>query len=90
MVLLSLGVLVSCYAYAPATTVKAEETKKTGIFVLIEKGSIKNTDVYQYIVYDPDTMIMYSYFDGYSGGGPTVLYNADGTPRLYSPSSEIE
>ena len=88
--LLACGSLASCYAYEPETNVKAEVPEKIGIFILIEKGSIKNTDVYQYILYDPDTMVMYSYLDGYSGGGPTPLYNADGSPRLYSPNSETE
>lgn len=59
-------------------------------FILIEKEPIEHTDVYQYIMYDPDTMVMYSFLDGYSCGGPTVMYNADGTLKLYSPNTETE
>ena len=41
-------------------------------------------------MYDPDTMVMYSYLEGRYGGGTTVLYNADGTLKLYSPNAEAE
>lgn len=47
------------------------------------------SDVAQYLVYDPDTMVEYTFL--YSGGqanGLTVLLNADGTPKLYSPDKE--
>lgn len=37
---------------------------------------------------DPENMVMYTYLDGYNGGGAIVMYNADGTPKLYSPNGE--
>lgn len=44
----------------------------------------------QYIFYDPETMVMYSYIDEGEGGAITVLYNADGTLRIYTPNIEAE
>ena len=63
---------------------------KFGTFIVVEKGQIKDSNIYQYIMYDPDTMIMYSFLDGYRCGGPIVMYNADGTLKLYSPNAETE
>jgi len=57
---------------------------------VVEEGSIEDSGVYQYIMYDSDTMVMYSFLDGYRCGGPTVMYNADGTLKLYSPNAEAE
>ena len=34
-------------------------------------------------MYDPDTMVMYTYLDGRYAGTITVLYNADGTLKMY-------
>lgn len=36
-------------------------------------------------MYDPDTMVMYSYLEDGHAAGLTVMYNADGTLKLYSP-----
>lgn len=57
---------------------------KFQLFIIVEKGNIGDSGIYQYIMYDPDTMVMYSYLDGYKGGGFTVMYNADGTLKIYS------
>ena len=38
----------------------------------------------QYTMYDPETKAMYVYIDGYNSAGMSVIYNADGTPKLYS------
>lgn len=64
-------------------------------FKIIERESLLDSDigpssgVGQYLVYDPDTMVEYTFL--YSNGqatGPTVLLNADGTPKIYSPTEE--
>lgn len=73
--------LSACSGGEPDSDVQS----KVGTFIVVEKGKIGDADVYQYIMYDPDTMVMYSYLDGYKGGGPTVMYNADGTLKIYSP-----
>lgn len=68
-----------------------EEKSETGIFIMLEKGKI-GSDLYQYIMYDPDTMVMYTYISkGYDDGVVfNVMYNADGTLKLYSPDTEAE
>lgn len=57
--------------------------------VLISRVRI-GKELIQYILYDPDTMVMYSFVDGNYSGGPTVMYNADGTLKLYTPKIEAE
>lgn len=42
----------------------------------------------QYIVYDPDTGVMYIIIRGTYAATMSVLYNADGTPKLYNPEEE--
>lgn len=73
--------LLVCYVGKSDSNVQS----KFGRFIVVEEGSIEDEPVYQYIMYDPDTMVMYSYLDGYKGGGFTVMYNADGTLKIYSP-----
>ena len=71
-----------------------DQSSKFGTFIVIEQGSLEN-NLYQYIMYDPDTMVMYtmvmySYLAKFQIGGPTVMYNADGTLKIYSPNAEAE
>ena len=60
----------------------------TGTFVIIENEYTVNSRLYHYIMYDPDTMVMYSYLSSGNSAGLTVMYNADGTLKLYEPNSE--
>lgn len=62
---------------------------KSGTFILVEEEVIRCSHAEQYIMYDPDTMVMYSYLGGSHSGGLTVMYNADGTLKLYSPSGDF-
>ena len=39
----------------------------------------------QYILYDPDTLVMYVMIHGGKGASMSILYNVDGTPKLYNP-----
>ena len=65
--------------------IKEEEKEEFGTFVVLFKKNIQDSDITQYILYDPDTMVMWTFMDGYRCGGPSVIYNADGTPKLYQP-----
>lgn len=65
--------------------IKEEEKEEFGTFVVLSKKDIPNSDITQYIMYDPDTMVMWTFMDGYRCGGPSVIYNADGTLKLYQP-----
>ena len=77
--------LCACGAYASTGT--GGET--FGSFVVLEKlrlGNSNEPNMCQYILYDPDTKVMYT-FVGSSGGsgGLSVMYNPDGTIMTYSP-----
>lgn len=59
---------------------------ETGGLVAISRQMyfIEDYNYTQTILYDPDTFVMYSMITGGSGAmSITVLYNADGTPKLY-------
>lgn len=84
--------LVMCVSLSACSGEKSDSDvqSKFGTFIAVEKGLTEDSDVYQYIMYDPDTMVMYSYLEGHQSGGLTVMYNADGTLKLYSPNAEDE
>lgn len=84
--------LVICVSLSACSGEKSDGDvqSKFGTFIVVEEGSIEDSGVYQYIMYDSDTMVMYSFLEGYRCGGPTVMYNADGTLKLYSPNAEAE
>ena len=50
-------------------------------------GFIEDYNYIQYILYDPDTLVMYSLISNPDGITVTALYNADGTPKLYNPEN---
>lgn len=75
----------------------SEQETKTEIefepFVLLEgyyniDGKINGNSCYQYVLYDPETKIMYTMVSSYHRTGMTVILNADGTPKLYDPEEE--
>ena len=84
--------LVMCVSLSACSSEKSDSDVQSefGTFIVVEEELTKDSEVYQYIMYDPDTMVMYSYLEGHYGGGTTVLYNADGTLKLYSPNAEAE
>lgn len=66
---------------------KSEDPSKIGTFVIVSRQNIFYDNYYltNYVMYDPETMVMYTYFYNV---GLTVMYNADGTLKLYSPNGE--
>ena len=58
-------------------------------FVIISDYIAENS-LRQCIMYDPETYVMYLYVSRGSNGGISVMYNADGTPKLYTPSPNSE
>mgnify|MGYP000210743341 CR=1 FL=1 len=79
IIALAMSLLCAC---GPA---KEENVMYNGKFILVGKDENFNTDIDQYILYDPETMVMYIFIKGYKSGGLSVIYNADGTPKVYSP-----
>lgn len=81
--------LVMCVSLSACSGGETESTEsdvkfEVGKFIIVEEGQLDDTQLYQYIMYDPETMVMYTFISGFKSGGPTVMYNADGTPKIYS------
>ena len=53
-------------------------------FIITSVKYFYKEDLTQYTMYDPETMVMYAYMDGYNSAGMSVIYGANGLPRLYS------
>lgn len=70
-------------------SVKEYEEKESpvdGLVCLSRQGEfIENYGFNQYILYDPETFVMYSFISGGRGSAMSVLYNADGTLKRYTP-----
>ena len=66
-----------------------KETIESRGFIAIEKTYIefKETNLYQFIMYDPVTLVMWTYVEWGDGGGLSPMYNPDGTMRIYSPEN---
>ena len=90
-IIIALTLCVSlCACTAEETSNMASDTQsKTGTFTVVQEGSAGQY-VDQTIMYDSDTMVMYIYLDGTHSGTMSVLYNADGTLKLYSPNTKYE
>ena len=88
MTIVTLAMCVSTFAFVSEDF--ASETNRQlncGTFTVVVEA-INGTYFDQTLMYDPDTMVMYTYLDGRYAGTMTVLYNADGTLKLYSPDSQ--
>lgn len=79
IVALAMSLLSAC---GPA---KEENGIYKGRFIVVGKDENFNTNLDQYILYDPETMVMYIFVKSYKSGGLSVIYNSDGTPKVYSP-----
>lgn len=73
-----------CQTTAAKTEVQPNIQEK---FIAIDSGLISDYNMVQYIMYDPETMVMYTFLRSGNAGSMSVIYNADGTPRLYSPEN---
>lgn len=63
-----------------------EEEEMYGTFIALSCKRMSGPGgLYQYIMYDPETMVMWTFVEGSDCGGLSIIYNADGTPRLYEP-----
>ena len=76
-----------------ATTVPTKASPTVSTFVVINSKKIF-TNTTQYIMYDPETMVMWSALYTYTSTGDGIshspMYNADGTLRIYNPNGESE
>lgn len=69
--------ILSYQSLKPSSSIPFETTSP---YVLVYTDTYFNCE----IVYDKDTKVMYSISNGtYNRGTPTVLLNADGTPKIW-------
>jgi len=56
-----------------------------GLVAISRQGNfIDGYEFDQYILYDPETLVMYSLISGNRGSAMSILYNKEGTPKLYT------
>jgi len=75
-----IAVLCSCSGNDHAVHTDPDAFDTAGFVIISSEGSN------QYILvklYDKETKVMYLYIKSGYSGGLTMLYNADGTPKLY-------
>lgn len=65
-----------------AEIVKEEKTYNS--FITLYEEHI-GCGIWQTIMYDPQTKIIWTYVEGGDGGGLSIIYNVDGSPMLYEP-----
>ncbi len=74
-----------------ATAIPTKAPPTVSSFVVINSQKIF-TNTTQYIMYDPETMVMWSALYTYTSTGDGIshspMYNADGTIRLYNPTDK--
>lgn len=81
-------VLGSCITFSACSDGKEHDETNNGLVCISKQHEFIGIHYDQYVLYDPDTLVMYSMITG--GDEPifTVLYNADGTLKLYNSTSE--
>ena len=89
IILAILIALTMCFFCACGQSTQSTDSANSnyGEFVFVEHDKLNDSDLNQYIMYGPNTMVMYTYVEGWECGGLTVMYNADGTLKTYSPEN---
>lgn len=59
-----------------------EEEETYNNFVVLSSEYL-DCSIWQVIMYDPQTRVMWTYVEGGDGGGLSVIYDVDGSPMLY-------
>lgn len=67
-----------------------EEKNIANPLIFLGKFKIEGTRFDQYIFYDPDNLVMYSYFDAWEDQGPQPMVNQDGTYKIYDPETWVK
>ena len=83
---LVLGMLVCLMGCSNTKEFELTESEVGGLVAISRQADfIDGYSLDQYILYDPDTLVMYIMIDSTTGTTISILYNADGTPKLYNP-----
>lgn len=61
-----------------------KDEKKYENFIVLSDETLPGPGwLEQYIMYDPQTKIMWTFIQGSDSGGLSIIYNVDGSPMLY-------
>lgn len=83
---LVLGMLVCLSGCSETENFELTESEIGGLIAVSKQSYvIEGFNLYQYNLYDPDTLVMYAFISKPNGAAMSVMYNADGTPKLYNP-----
>ena len=83
---LLLGILVCLSGCSDTEEFELTDNEMGGLVAISRQENFIDGYVFdQYILYDPDTLVMYVMIYGAKGSSMSILYNADGTPKLYNP-----
>ena len=81
--------MVFCFSGCSETETKEfelTESKIGGLVMIAKQEDFTEGYVFeQYVLYDPETLVMYVMITKPKAMTMSVLYNADGTPKLYNP-----
>ena len=90
IILALIFIISSVFILSSCSSVKKFEEKESPVSGLIcisrQNNFIDGYVLDQYILYDPETYVMYSVISGNNGTAMSVLYNSDGTLKLYTPT----
>ena len=82
-IILIFSLLSSCGSEAVNTTEVPSSAESFGKLVLIEEYHFDGLD--QYVLYDPEELVMYTLVADSNRAGITIMEKSDGTPKLYAP-----
>lgn len=90
-IIIALTLILSCgFVLSACSSVEEFEEKESPVGGLVcismHNDFIDGYVFEQYILYDPETFVMYTFISGNDEAAMSVLYNADGTPKLYTPT----
>lgn len=81
-----LGILVCLSGCSDTEEFELTDNEIGGLVAISKQNNFIDGYVFdQYILYDPDTLVMYVMIHGGKGASMSILYNVDGTPKLYNP-----
>lgn len=89
IIALMLSVTLCACSTQEESKIPSTSTSKSKSFIVVAESRV-GSYIDQTIMYDPDTMIMYTYLDGVETGSFSVLYQPDKSFKLYSPNMDVK
>ena len=89
-IIFALAITISISGCRSNTSASAY-TDNSKLLIQISSEKISDSRYNQFVMYDPETLVMYMHSWNYVSGGSTVtaMYNSDGSLRTYDASTKI-